>query len=71
MAQVYNDENSQKVIVTLDNIRKIIFQYQGMQTMLDVECVLCLLDFVQYLYCNREKLEKIFWREEKLDGASI
>lgn len=60
MTQEYNDENSQKVIVTLDNIEKIIFQCQGMQTTLDPEYVLYLLDFVQYLYCNREKLEKIF-----------
>ena len=70
MSQTYNDENSNKVIVTLDNIEKIIFQYQGMQTTLNTEDVLCLLDFVQYLYCNRRILEK-FFGEEKLNDTSI
>ena len=70
MAQVYNDENSQKVIVTLDNVEKIIFRYQEMQTTLNPEDMLYLLDFVQYLHCNRTKLEKIFG-EEKLNGTSI
>lgn len=54
----------QQLTVVLDHIEKIIFQYQGMETTLYPGEILSLLDFIQYLYCNKGKLEKIFWREE-------
>lgn len=48
-----------QITVTLDYIDKMIFQYQGMETTLDTRDILHLLDFIQYLDCNREKLAKI------------
>lgn len=54
----------QQLTVVLDHIEKIIFQYQGIEMTLYQREILCLLDFIQYLYCNKGKLEKIFWREE-------
>ena len=54
----------QQFTVVLDHIEKIVFQYQGIEMTLCQWEILCLLDFIQYLYCNKEKLEKIFSREE-------
>ena len=54
----------QQLTVNLDSIEKIIFQYQGIKMTLYQRNIFCLLDFIQYLYCNKGKLEKIFWREE-------
>ena len=54
----------QQFTVALDHIEKIVFQYQGIEMTLYQWEMLCLLDFIQYLYCNKEKLEKIFSREE-------
>lgn len=54
----------QQLTVVLDHIEKIVFQYQGIEMTLCQWEMLCLLDFIQYLYCNKEKLEKIFSREE-------
>ena len=54
----------QQFTVALDHIEKIIFQYQGIEMTLCQWEILCLLDFIQYLYCNKGKLEKIFSREE-------
>ena len=54
----------QQLTVVLDHIEKIVFQYQGIEMTLYQRNILCLLDFIQYLYCNKGKLEKIFWREE-------
>lgn len=60
----------QQLTVVLDYIEEIIFQYQGMETTLRPGEILSLLDFIQYLYCNKEKLEKIFWKE-KLNDTNI
>ena len=54
----------QKLTIILDDIKEIAFQYQGRETTLCSGEILSLLDFIQYLYCNKEKLEKIFWREK-------
>ena len=54
----------QQFTVALDDIEKIVFQYQGIEMTLCQWEMLCLLDFIQYLYCNKGKLEKIFSREE-------
>ena len=53
----------QQFTVVLDDIEKIVFQYQGIEMTLCQWEILCLLDFIQYLYCNKGKLEKIFSRE--------
>ena len=58
------DPVPQQFTVALDHIEKIVFQYQGIEMTLCQWEILCLLDFIQYLYCNKGKLEKIFSREE-------
>ena len=58
------ESTPQKLIVVLDDIKEIEFQYQGMKTILHSGEILSLLDFIQYLYCNKGKLEKIFWKEK-------
>lgn len=54
----------QTLIIGLDYIKEIIFQYQGMTVTLCPEDVLYFLDFIKYLYGNMGKLEKMFWKEE-------
>ena len=54
----------QSLTVVLDDIEEIVFQYQGMKTTFRPGEILSLLDFLQYFYCNKEELEKIFWKEK-------